>query len=298
MSKSYRVIFILFVMLFFPIITIASIKGTVYSKGNNSPLMGATITLPEQNISVQTDFEGRFFIPNSLQGTYLINIKALGHDEFNGVVTTCSGVDYNIGKISLATTYNRLFYRLSLSYNPTCSPTPTGYKMVEYALNYGVSAKFQLGYNFYKHFAILAGIKYNYTWGNENCNDGTNATLTQQYAGILANLAYLIPVKNVVIEPYIGLHVNYYIQSKVDFKNSEGNATLDYLSINNKRLYPGYHAGLGLTFNRFYLGGEFGMDFERNYQETSPPTLSHQTHSTSPVKLDKFEYSVSIGYEF
>ena len=60
MNKFYRVIFILFVMLFFPIITIASIKGTVYSKGNNSPLMGATITLPEQNIShYQADSKNR-----------------------------------------------------------------------------------------------------------------------------------------------------------------------------------------------------------------------------------------------
>lgn len=289
-----KLIIILIATILAPVaINAATIKGYVYDKKTNEPIIGAIVTMASQNKGVQTDFQGRFTLKNVPTGTEQVNIKSLGYSDYNQIVTISDdNAEIDLGRIDLKTAKSKHYNRVALSYNPAyipkCHEDGFGFNWED---NKGFSISYLHGYNFFKNLALEFGAKYNYSFNSYEEGRYIHSQSKHHSISILANLACNIPVKNVTIAPYLGLYMRKFIYSKASYGNENGCTVYDTeRNFNNKWLNPGVQVGLGFKFKRFYIGGELSYEFDQLV--SYDPGVSQNWEHTG------YEYSVSLGYEF
>lgn len=272
----------------------ATIKGYVYDKKTNEPIIGAIVTLSNRNGGVQTDFQGGFVLRNVEKGTDRLYIKSLGYVDYTCVITiTDDNAEIDLGRIDMKKAKSKHYNRISLSYNPQLIPTIDQEQMLLYD-SYGViggSASYLHGFNLYKSLALEIGANYNYTF-NTIETESYHSQSQHHSVSLFANIAFNVSVGNVTISPYVGAFTRKYIYSKMCYENPERCVIYDMASdIEEKWFNPGVQAGLGFRYGKFYLGASLGCDLtqERNYFMEETPGNADEFY---------YEYSFSIGFEF
>lgn len=77
------------------------LQGVVVDAESGTPIVGATVLLPEQGISVTTGPSGDFQISNAKPGNHQLNILVYGYkDYYDGVVVSGTGVT-NLGELKV-----------------------------------------------------------------------------------------------------------------------------------------------------------------------------------------------------
>ncbi len=268
----------------------ASIKGYVYDKKTNEPIIGAIVTLMNQNIGVHTDFDGCFVIPNVQSGQDRLHVKSLGHSNYNQDLTIAEdSVTIDVGVIYLKNAKSKHYNRISYSYNPQLIPTINDDQNMSYD-SYGaigISIYYLHGYNFSDKFSVELGAKLNHTVDNMEMYDmqSNNHSLS-----FFANIAYNIAINNVTISPYVGVFTRAYIKSEI--LNGDDEIVFDVDDeLENKWFNPGAQVGLGIKYRKFYLGAELGCDLNQERIYFMNPLEGN------PDKF-YFEYSFSVGIEF
>lgn len=289
-----KLIFILVAIIFTPIaVNAATIKGCVYDKKTNEPIIGAIVTLLISDRGVQIDFDGCFVLKNVSKETDKIYIKSLGcNDYIQTVSITDDNAEIDLGRINMKRAKSKHYNRVTVAYNPAyipkCHKTGFGFTGEE---NKGFSVSYLHGYNFYKNLAFELGTKYNYSYNSYEEGTDIHSQSRHHSISILANLAYNVPVRNITVSPYAGLYMRKFIYSKASYGDENGCTVYDTeRNFNNKWLNPGVQIGLGFKFKRFYIGGELIYEFDQlvSYE----PGISQNWEHTG------YEYSISIGYEF
>lgn len=72
------------------------IKGFVYEKSNSEPIIGATVSLKDQNKGTQTNIDGFFNIPKSPTGNFILVISAIGFEPQEKEITVQDDEALNI----------------------------------------------------------------------------------------------------------------------------------------------------------------------------------------------------------
>lgn len=283
-------------------INAATIKGFVFDKKTNEPIIGAIITTSNQNNGVQTDFNGRFILRNVPTGTDQIHVKSLGYSDFNQtIIIVDDKAEIDLGRINMKTAKSKHYNRVTVAFNPVVIPaldSPSDDWINYNKLNrIGISLSYLHGYNFINRFSAELGAKYNYCFVSVKRNN-LHSQSKHHSISIFTNLAYDIPVKNVTISPYIGLYMRKYLYSKVSQGDEQECTVYDTeLHFNNKWLNPGAQVGIGFKFKKFYIGGEMNCYFDQDQRNCSLSGYYHNDHD--PESIDHFlEYSVTLGYEF
>lgn len=272
----------------------ATIKGYVYDKKTNEPVIGAIVTLLNQSGGAQTDFQGRFVLKNVQSGADQLHIKSLGYGDYTYAVTiTDENAEIDLGRIDMKSSKSKHYNRIALSYNPQLIPTVNQDQQFQYD-SYGVigvSASYLHGFNLYKSLALEIGASYNYTFNTIETEE-FHSQSKHHSVSLLANVAFNIAVKNVTISPYVGVFTRKYIYSKMCYENSERSRIYDIGSeLGDKWFNPGAQAGLGFRYGKVYLGASVGCDLcqERDYYMEESPNNGEKFF---------YEYSLSIGFEF
>ncbi len=272
----------------------ASIKGYVYDKKTNEPIIGAIVTLLNQNIGVHTDFDGCFVLKDVQLGTDKLHIKSIGFNEYIQAVTVSEdNPELDLGIIKMKPERSRHYNRLSLSYNPQLIPTICSHQKMFYD-SYGVtgfSASVLHGYNLSDKFGLELGVKYNYTYDVKD-TEYFHKHSKHHSLSVFANVVYNVSLNNLMISPYVGVYTRKYLYSKLCYKDSQRSVVYDMTTdMEEESFNPGVHAGLGFKYGKLYLGAELGCDLN---QERIYYIDSSQDNS------DKFyyEYSFSVGFEF
>lgn len=272
----------------------ASIKGYIYDKKTNEPVIGAIVMLMNQNIGVHTDFDGRFVISDVQSDQDRLHVKSLGHSSYMQTVTFANdSATIDVGIIHLKKARSKHYNRLSLSYNPQLIPTICSHQKMFYNSygETGFSASVFHGYNISDRIGIELGAKYNYTYNTQDTEE-FHSYSKHHSVSVFANVAYNVALNNFVISPYIGFYTRKYLYSKLCYENTQRHVVYDMTTdMEEKWFNPGAQVGLGLKYGKLYLGAELGCDFN---QERTYYIESSQGNS------DKFyyEYSFSVGFEF
>lgn len=77
------------------------VTGVVLSKADNQPIVGAIVTLDNQDITVTTGFDGSFRIANAKAGADKLVVLTVGFNDWSQEVTIVKGAVDNMGKIML-----------------------------------------------------------------------------------------------------------------------------------------------------------------------------------------------------
>src|SRR4051812_1795024 len=75
--------FVVCILLFSPLHTWAqtgNINGKVTDENSNEPLVGATITIIENDASTISELDGAYKFRNVIAGTYTLQVSFVGHD--------------------------------------------------------------------------------------------------------------------------------------------------------------------------------------------------------------------------
>ena len=161
----------------------SSIKGYVLDKHTKEPIIGAIVSIPNQNLAVQTDIDGCFKIDIEKIGIEKIVIRSIGYKEHTRTLTINEKSNLDLGRIQLKRTHDKRYHRLMLSWNPSRTPNIASYShnnlssFVNFELAYGISASYLYGFNFYDNWALEFGAKYNYSW-----HEKTELATNQGYA--------------------------------------------------------------------------------------------------------------------
>lgn len=280
----------------------ATIKGYVYDKKTNEPIIGAIVTLVNHNKGTQTDFNGRFILQNISVGTEQIHVKSLGFSDFTQTITITDGnAEIDLENINMKKAKSKHYNRIALSYNPQLIPTLCPHEKLFYD-SYGVagvSASYLHGFNFHDHFAVELGAKYNFTFDSFENND-FHTQSKHHSVSVLANLVYNLRIKETTFSPYIGLYLRKFLYSKLSYGNDQECTVYDTeLWFNKKWKNHGMQVGLGVKFNRFYLGAELSYDL---YPERYLSDILFDDEIVGDIDNNlgkKFvEYSFTIGFEF
>ena len=272
----------------------ASIKGYIYDKKTNEPVIGAIVMLMNQNIGVHTDFDGRFVISDVQSGKDRLHVKSLGHSIYTQDLKIAEdSAEIDMGVIYMKSAKSKHYNRISYSYNPQLIPTICSHQKMFYNSygETGLSASVLHGYNFSNRFSVELGAKYNYTFNVQETEE-FHSHSKHHSVSVFANLACNILLNNVVISPYVGLYTRKYLYSKLCYENSQRRVVYDITTdMEEKWFNPGAQVGLGFKSGRLYLGAELGCDFnqERIYYIESSRGNSDKLY---------YEYSFSVGFEF
>lgn len=268
----------------------ASIKGYVYDKKTNEPIIGAIVTLMNQNIGVHTDFDGCFVIPNVQSGQDRLHVKSLGHSNYTQDLTIAEdSVTIDVGVIYLKNAKSKHYNRITYSYNPQLIPAINDDQNMSYD-SYGaigISISYLHGYNFSDKFRVELGAKLNNTADNMEMYDIQSKNHSLSF---FANIAYNIAINNVTISPYVGVFTRAYIKSEIQDGDDEIVFDVDD-ELENKWFNPGAQVGIGFKYRKLYLGAELGCDLNQERVYFMNPLEGN------PDKF-YFEYSFSVGIEF
>ncbi len=294
--ERINLLILLSIILIFSSVNIGAvtIKGYVTDNKTNEPIIGAIVTLLNQNGGVHTDFQGRFVLKNIDNGTVQIHIKSLGYNNCVREITiTEDNVEIDLGRIDMKTAKSKHYNRIALSYNPQLIPTVCQHEKLFYTSGgvTGVTFSYLHGFCLYKSLALEVGGNYNYTF--DTIEDETFHSQSKHHSvSLFANLAYNISVNNVTISPYVGVFTRKYIYSKLCYDNSERCVIYDMATdLKDKWFNPGLQAGLSFGYGKIYLGVALGCDLnqERNY-------FMKESQGNSDEFF--YEYSFSLGFEF
>ena len=272
----------------------AVIKGYVYDKKTNEPIIGAIVTLSGQNIGAHTDFDGRFVIKDVPIGQERLLVKSMGYRNHTQSITVENdSVEIDMGRIDMNTAKSKHYNRITWSYNPQLIPTICNHQKMFYN-SFGVvgaSLSYLHGYNVSEKFGVELGAKYNYTF-DENESVEFHSQSKHHSLSVFANVAYNIAINEVTLSPYVGVFTRKYIYSKVCYGTSSRCSIYDFTEGQEEKWFnPGAQLGLGIKYRRLYLGAELGCDLnqEKIYYMESSRDNRDEFH---------MEYSFSVGFEF
>ena len=278
----------------------ASIKGYIYDKKTNEPVIGAIVMLMNQNIGVHTDFDGRFVISDVQSGKDRLHVKSIGHCNYTqDLIIAEDSVAIDVGIIYLKKAMSKHYNRLSLSYNPQLIPTICPHQKLFYD-SYkviGVTFSYLHGYNFSDKFSVELGAKSNITIDDRDKDQEQSIEMydrqlhsTNLSLSVFANLAYNIAINNVTISPYVGVFTRSYLIS--EFRNDDNYVVYDVdKELENRWFNPGAQVGVGFKYRKLYLGAELGCDLDQERIYFMEPAQGN------PDKF-YFEYSFTVGIQF
>ena len=279
-----------------------SIKGFVIDKKTNVPIIGAIVTVEGQNIGAQTDFDGRFVIKDVESGTDKLLVKSIGYKDHTRTITISDKNDIDLGKIYLKTSRSKHYNRIMLSFNPTRTPILYDESSITFGCAKGIAISYIRGYRPFDNIALELGAKYNFTWDSLNKrlwfhpqDETAHAKAIHHSISTFINLAVEKSFKDFAISPYIGVYWRKFVYSKSEIGL---NGKCEVHKVRDEFQEPsfncGAHIGIGLKYQQYYLGGEFGQDFHRGCYNTlgSVDEMDNNDH------MIRFNWSVSIGYEF
>ena len=271
----------------------AVIKGYVYDKKTNEPIIGAIVTLSGQNIGAHTDFDGRFVIKDVPIGQERLLVKSMGYRNHTQSITVENdSVEIDMGRIDMNNAKSKHYNRITWSYNPQLIPTVNSDFGVMSYDSYGVigvSYSYLHGYHFSDKFSVELGAKLNSTFDEIEVSEDQVQSQNLSVS-VFANLAYNIAINDVTISPYIGVFTRAYLISRL--VNEYKEIIFDFAEEMEERWFnPGAQVGLGIKYRKLYLGVELGCDLNQERLYFMEPVEGNP---------DKFfyEYSVSIGIEF
>lgn len=271
----------------------ASIKGYIYDKKTNEPVIGAIVMLMNQNIGVHTDFDGRFVISDVQSGKDRLHVKSLGHSIYTQDLKIAEdSAEIDMGVIYMKSAKSKHYNRISYSYNPQLIPTICPHQKLFYD-SYkviGVTFSYLHGYNFSDKFSVELGVKYNGTFDRVETTDSHRPESMNLSLSVFANLAYNISINNVTISPYVGVFTRSYLIS--EFRNDDNYVVYDVdKELENRWFNPGAQVGVGFKYRKLYLGAELGCDLDQERIYFMEPAQGN------PDKF-YFEYSFTVGIQF
>lgn len=271
----------------------ASIKGYIYDKKTNEPVIGAIVMLMNQNIGVHTDFDGRFVISDVQSGKDRLHVKSLGHSIYTQDLKIAEdSAEIDMGVIYMKSAKSKHYNRISYSYNPQLIPTICPHQKLFYD-SYkviGVTFSYLHGYNFSDKFSVELGVKYNGTFDRVETTDSHRPESMNLSLSVFANLAYNISINNVAISPYVGVFTRSYLIS--EFRNDDNYVVYDVdKELENRWFNPGAQVGVGFKYRKLYLGAELGCDLDQERIYFMEPAQGN------PDKF-YFEYSFTVGIQF
>lgn len=271
----------------------ASIKGYIYDKKTNEPVIGAIVMLMNQNIGVHTDFDGRFVISDVQSGKDRLHVKSLGHSIYTQDLKIAEdSAEIDMGVIYMKSAKSKHYNRISYSYNPQLIPTICPHQKLFYD-SYkviGVTFSYLHGYNFSDKFSVELGVKYNGTVDRVETTDSHRPESMNLSLSVFTNLAYNISINNVTISPYVGVFTRSYLIS--EFRNDDNEVVYDVdEELENKWFNPGAQVGVGFKYRKLYLGAELGCDLDQERIYFMEPAQGN------PDKF-YFEYCFTVGIQF
>ena len=278
----------------------ASIKGYIYDKKTNEPVIGAIVMLMNQNIGVHTDFDGRFVISDVQSGKDRLHVKSLGHSIYTQDLKIAEdSAEIDMGVIYMKSAKSKHYNRISYSYNPQLIPTICPHQKLFYD-SYkviGVTFSYLHGYNFSDKFSVELGAKSNITIDDRDKDQEQSIEMydrqlhsTNLSLSVFANLAYNIAINNVTISPYVGVFTRSYLIS--EFRNDDNYVVYDVdKELENRWFNPGAQVGVGFKYRKLYLGAELGCDLDQERIYFMEPAQGN------PDKF-YFEYCFTVGIQF
>lgn len=269
-SKRFLWLFIAMV-LSIPVFAQTGVQGVVLSK-DKQPLMGAVVSIPEQNIQVSTDSEGVFRINNVQPGKTKLVVTSIGCVEYTKNVTILADSVINVGTLKMknASKGGRVYRRFSAAYN---------YSNVDVKLKYEGFDATNVANEDLLHYEIQVIIGYYLTkeksWSIESGFafrfypfDDSDIGYTYD---VDDRIGIQIPVhvgyrhnfsRHFSLRPYAGVYARYELVLEKRWEDSYSDEYSEYITSvpSDERFGVGMVAGVAMKFRKFYLSLSYEHD--------------------------------------
>ncbi len=169
----------------------------------------------------------------------------------------------------------------------------------------GFALNYTHGFGVAQNMFVEVGGNIDFLFGSKSISE-YDEKLTYKHQNINlqvpVNYVYRFNITDgVSIDPYVGLNFKLHFANKfkLEYSDEDGTESSDWISVYDKdkmgkddtwnRFQMGWHIGVGLNYEKYYLGVQFGTDFIPAYSETI---------DGDKYKVNTADVKITLGYTF